>query len=484
MNERKNRFDYSYALPIGIAIVFLFFGFYKLIHTPGWYPDEAINLSTASNLLHGKFQTYSYFQSFLPHLPLTFLAAIPFIIVFGKNIIALRILSVLSGVAVAFAIYLALRLKNNPLIAGLAPLILLASPTFLGFYRLGITYTFCTALIGFVIFYIIKYLAQGGVGNLILSFAFSVALASSSLFGFPVMFAVFLIGLTHGKKKFLKYALIIVLPLVIFLAIMLATKPSIYIYAFNMGSSRAGGNVSSLKNYFDYTISMLKFEPLIVFGLASLVFVEKKVRNYLLIFIAILTGTQYLFSFHVFLMIPIFVISIALALRRIKRPRWAPPATIACIFVFLLLASPSYEYLTNIAQNRYFGPPAFVSSETLNESDTRRVAQYINENTRTDDLVIASPQISWLFDKANASDFLESVASSGQDTIFFNKEYKQIGGFYYDSPPRNAKFIVIDHFALEWSMGQPNVFSTFAPTIDWPVVLNVGGYQIKQNPNL
>lgn len=120
-----------------IVLIALFVRIVNLDVIPIWQWDEGANLNIAGNILEGRAQIFALKHSFIPHPPLYFLIAIPFIKSFGYCLFSLRILSVLASSATAAILYFIGRDFFSEKTGFLAGLVYALYPAAVFFGRIG-----------------------------------------------------------------------------------------------------------------------------------------------------------------------------------------------------------------------------------------------------------------------------------------------------------------------------------------------------------
>jgi hypothetical protein len=111
----------------------------------------------------------------------------------------------------------------------------------------------------------------------------------------------------------------------------------------------------------------------------------------------------------------------------------------------------------------------------------RRAAAFVNANTSPDDVVLASPQVTWLFD-ARAADLFQAAARTG-DAVAFYPAAIPAARFRFDPSPERARFVVIDGYWHLWAGVSAPVARLVAHVERWPLVLQEGEYRVYRHPN-
>ena len=114
--------------------------------------------------------------------------------------------------------------------------------------------------------------------------------------------------------------------------------------------------------------------------------------------------------------------------------------------------------------------------------DHLRASQWLNQNTRPEDLVICHWNIGWLL-KCRTADPMMSVAWEGMTTFTYEKGLPR-ERFRYSADVREAKYFVLTDIDRVWTLGQPNVSVLFnEQTLSaWRPVFQSGGVLILARP--
>jgi len=115
--------------------------------------------------------------------------------------------------------------------------------------------------------------------------------------------------------------------------------------------------------------------------------------------------------------------------------------------------------------------------------DHLRVSQWLNQNTRPEDLVICHWNIGWLL-KCRTADPMMSVAWEGMTTFTYEKGLSR-ERFRYPADVREAKYFVLTDIDRIWTLGQPNVSALFnEQTLSvWRPVFQSGSVLVLARPD-
>lgn len=116
--------------------------------------------------------------------------------------------------------------------------------------------------------------------------------------------------------------------------------------------------------------------------------------------------------------------------------------------------------------------------------DHRRAAEWINRNTRPEDLVICHWNIGWLL-SCRTADPMMSVAWEGMTTCTYEKGLAR-ERFRYNASIREARYFVLTDIDRIWTLGQPNVHLLFNEQTlsSWRPVFQSGSVLILARPDV
>jgi hypothetical protein len=115
--------------------------------------------------------------------------------------------------------------------------------------------------------------------------------------------------------------------------------------------------------------------------------------------------------------------------------------------------------------------------------DHLRASQWLNQNTRPEDLVICHWNIGWLL-RCRTADPMMSVAWEGMTTFTYEKGLLR-QRFRYPAGLREAKYFVLTDIDRIWTLGQPNVSALFnEQTLSvWRPVFQNGSVLVLARPD-
>jgi hypothetical protein len=170
---------------------------------------------------------------------------------------------------------------------------------------------------------------------------------------------------------------------------------------------------------------------------------------------------------------------------------WAPrvPRLGAALLAFLIVVSPVGLALASDAaglattfttrQDAILGTP----------TDAQATASYVLQHARSRDLILASPEVAWLFDGPAASngirsaDLLQTVAQGGQAAAFYPADLPP-SHWAYDVSLSRARYVVVDNLlrSLATADEEPPLVPILHTVEAWPVAFTVGQYTVYERP--
>lgn len=482
-----------------ILIIFLaiFSRFWKLYYTPGWFPDEGVDLNIAWNLFHGKMQLSAISYTFMPHPPLFFITSIPFLAIFGKSILTLRYISAFCGVMNVVLIYLIIKeaLGNNKALLGALFYTVSFEAIINGRYAL--TYEFFLSLVLLAILFAVKFNEQKQTRWLIWSSVFAGLASVTSFLGFIFVPFLWIWTFFKCKKNFVMVMLLSFGPFLIYAATMLILTRSAFLHDFLYTIRRPEINVTApgggLLKYYSNILGASYFNFL---GLIGLFLIKNKYKFIIPMMFFILTIFEYSVRKTTFLA-EIFIIfglvSIIYYLYDYLKDKLARHSNLQkySILVIILVIGLLFVVPLGLPVIKNFyaifrGQSLNTSSEVWfapnNLEDSQKVADFVNERTSTDNTVLASPHFSSLL-KVQITDPILATVYQGYETTNFPANFGK-DRFIYDASWHNVKYAVIDKFTRGWFVFQPNVDTEVLDKFwnSWPKVYILGEYTVLLNP--
>lgn len=481
-----------------ILILALVLRFSNLYWTPGWFPDELVNLEIAWNLLHGKMQFYAISYPFVPHPPLFFIICLPFLAIFGKSILALRIISATFGLVNVFLIYLLIKEVSDNKKALLSSLFYAIFSIALINGRYGLSYEFFLSLF-FLTFYLAARFNNTKNQKHLLWASFLAGIASvTSFLGIILIPLVWILAWIKSRRNFLRVFAISLLPFLVYFALMLIIMKPAFINDLFFTVFRpeiASDKSQGLIGYYGTLFGSNLFSFL---GLIGMFLLPK--NNYkiiILILFIVLSAFEFKIKQTTFYSTPFIMLGLSNIvfylydylniwldknsfLQYYKRAIIIGIIGLLIFIPFALSASLNFEAIINrrwlgINQEEWYSPN--------NLESTNKVADYINRNTSEDDLVLTSPFIASLIN-ARVVEPLQAIAYLEKATTFYPANLKSTNRFIYEIPLNKVKYAVIDKYVRNWYVFQPHVQLDLYEKFwnSWQKVYIVDEYIIFKNP--
>ncbi len=530
-----------YAVAALILALCAVFHTWRLGQTPGWDPQEGYNLDIAWNLAHGQLRLFALRSAFAQHPPLFYLQLALAIRLFGYSITALRALVAFYATLACGALLWIGRRLIGPAPTLWAALVYTVAPVTLANTRWGYSYAqlafvglLCLGATWRAVTLVPRDASETTVTArrwLWLAAGLAGLAAFSDYEGIAwvvfVALAALSLGVRTGGWRLAgnlagrAVALGLSVPLV-GLALCWLAAPTIFPSDMLNTLMRVGGGnpliqaIDLLLNYYRF----VTLDPWLTLGLIGLLFVRQRPVGALLpaaigllalVSLAVrLIGT----SLHtVTPLLPLLALgagaafdAAARAVRRLLL-RWfdslfapvrfpSPAFTLllrmlAALVVFVVVASPlALATATDVtglaatlptAQDAYLATPA----------DAQSVATYIYSHASSGDLVLASPQIAWLFDhppqapSLAGADILQTLAQSGQAAAFYPANLPTARWAYRVTLDR-ASYVVMDNLIrlLATPDQLPALIPVLAHITRWPVVFSQGQYTVYAAPQV
>ncbi len=510
------------TLQSSLAVVLLslsvFLHLYQLSAVPGWDPEEGYNLDIAWNLAHGRLRLFSLTSAFGQHPPLFFLQLAVSIHLFGYDMTALRALAAFYAVLTDAAVFLVGRRLIGAGAALWAMAVYSIAPVLLANTRWGYSYT-QLALVGLLCLGALWRYRQGD--NQLRWLLTAAALAGLATFsdyeGIAWVALVVLVALWQPERRWrdigLALAVGLAIPLLGLLSCVVLDPGLVLADLATTLTRSAGGNpltqiVLLLLNYSQF----LSADPWLLFGVVGLFLAPARTRGLLLGAAAVL-GLVVLkvrpvgLSLHTTVpLLPLLALGagtlLELGVSRLHRwlGDWLPPIIgerrealsrmCGTLIVFVAVISPvAMVLVTDIVQletntfstrqDAILGTPA----------DAEAVSSYIFSHSHNGDLVLASPEIAWIFDSpdrtphTHGADIIQALAQTGEGAAFYPSGLPS-WRWTYPVSLADARYVVVDNLLRQ--LDQPNQLPTLVPVLEkaekWRLVFSRGQYAVYEQP--
>ena len=472
------------AVLLAILAVAAFLRIYQNGVTPGWYNDEGTVINIANNLNQGRLEYLGIEGSLLiaARQPLfVYLLALIFRI-FGSDIQILRNTVAILGVINTALIFLSLR-KYGQWIAILCALAFALFPKAILYARFGFSYNL-VALLALLCFWSADHYLDTGERRYIIFASLSIGLGVISEVAAVALIPVGIIIAGWKRWRDLFFALpLMLLPEIIYSAVMLLASPQPYLYDLNFLLSRTSSDplpVQLLRILIDSGIihqDLLFLAGMLGIFMFPIPSLQKRLALFLFVPLLIITRSntiEQLGWYHLIWLFPLYAIGAGLLgnlflrattrfsreifdalVSRMGRYVTLPPPLILraawnMAFVVLLIIAPIIMGVFSTIQRLYRGgDESTLTSVSLDFEQAKSTAEYINAHSTASDIVLASPAIAWAL-KGNVTDYQISLAYQGYETPHFPRDIPK-GRFRFDPTYTNATYIVVDNIWKNWA---------------------------------
>ncbi len=499
--------------------------FVNLPGNPGWYTDEGAHLDVAWHLSQGRFQFLAITQSTLlpARLPLFELLLAAGLSLQGEGMAILRALTASLGVASVGLLGLFVwagrerRTESAPTGRGLTAydaLALLAmglyavyQPAVL-YSRFGFSYSLLTPLVLVAGIGLTKYWETRRWRWLMMaSLAVGLGLVSDIWMGLvaaPVLLGALERQWRRWVPRALVAGLVMLLPVGLYAALMLATAPNAFLFDLRYTLGRVGAVPLWLQpGVLVDNLRVLSTQvPWFAVGVVGLLALPSRLRLVNLLLFALpfllLGRVTALYSLSFYYLIPLLpFIPLGLAALVWQGSRWLVPRlarlgqrTQGFAGAIIILAAAgfialSFSQVYAQAKSEFVTP---VDEFLLNPVEVRAAAAYVNAHVRPADLVIASPGLAWLVCGRGATvschvaDFQMAVAAAGQATPHMPANLPP-DRWAFDPRFAQARFVVVDNLWRNWAAVHiPQVAALLRADENWHVAFVSGDITVYYVP--
>jgi len=487
----------AYALVVGGAVVLA--ALLRLPHlgtNPGWDGDEGYNLNIATNLAAGRHQMFALDYAFVQHPPLFFLLAAALFSILPVGMTALRLLAVIFALGtIPLLTAVAAQLVGDDRAAGrrtgaLAALVYAVLPVVVVQNRFGYTYNGLAFWTMLALYAVLRQRNGGGpVALLGAALATTAALTTDQegVYLLPVLFF-FLRGPVLTRVGAVAVALS---GPALYIAVMAWNDHAALLFDITHTAGRVtGGGISAqITVWLAALVHLMEFDPSILPGLVGLWLLPARGGRRVVIFLlAAMLGVilkvrdpNPLFRAAEPLL-PLICLGLGAVLARAweaaaaARDRRARPlaATLCGLALLVAAVADGADALTTL-------PTAIPGLLPRSTAGATRMAARVNLCLRPDDLVLAMPQISWLF-HARTAEVLQAVAVTGQASAFYPAGLSP-SRWVYDPHLVAARYLVVDDFTRAW-IGQQALERAIVQKAEttWRRVYRQGEYTVYENP--
>lgn len=492
-------------LIVGIALflVILLSAFLRVYHlqsTPGWWPDEGVDLNISTNLLHGRAQMFAYSYPFNPHPPLYYLLNVPFIAVLGSEIVSLRFVSSLYGIITTLLVfYLGKSLFDKKaglsaaLLYCLYSVVIINARTGLSYILLGLLFTLlATLIVRFEKTNQDKYLFWAGlVGGLA---------STTSYFGVVAIFFVLLYTIFKKRSLIFHMILFSIGPFLVYLILALRLDGAAFLHDLDYMLSRPETTISMqdvARSYASIFNPLKRLDAIVLLlGLFGLLFAQVRRAALWLVFLFFIISFfefkfrgnwWYLQTFSSLLVVGAGIFASRISNETTKHLKISPVYVLPVIVAILacLMYPQTQKLVSSISRGSFAGLDYEEGFSPKSFQDLQTTADYINANTTKNDLVMRSSHISHLFHALHTDPLLAYVYQD-KSSINFPDDMRITGRFLYNASLEETKYFVEDSFARNWFIHQPGLKQGVFEKIfaSWPVIFEQGEFKVYANPKL
>lgn len=472
------------AVLLAILAVAAFLRMYLNGITPGWYNDEGTVINIANNINQGRLEYLGIEGSLLiaARQPLfIYLLALIFRI-FGSDIQILRNAVAILGVINTALIFFSLR-KYGQWVAILCALTFALFPKAILYARFGFSYNL-VALLALLCFWSAdRYLDTGDRRYIIFS-SLAIGLGVISEVAAVALIPVGIITVCWKRWRDLFIALpLMLLPEIIYSAVMLVVSPQPYLYDLYFLLSRTSSDPLPVQIIRILVDSGIVHRDLVFMAATLGIFLfavpplQKRLTLFLFVPFLIITRTNSISQlgwYYLILLFPFYAIGAGLlatlflqAVIRFSHDTLSailskfgrgdsPPAPKLFHaawdmgFIVLLILAPILMGMgTTIHLLSKGGSEGDLINVTLDYEQARSTAEYINTHSTANDISLASPAIAWAL-KGNVTDYQISLAYQGYKTPHFPGDISK-DRFRFDPTYTNATYIVVDNIWMNWA---------------------------------
>jgi len=495
--KRNSWFLFALVLTILLAIVTRFI---YLTKTPGWYPDEGVNLTIAANLFHGRLSEEVVRYSFMPHPPLAFILSLPFILVVGPKLLAMRLLSSIASLVTILIIYQTGKQLKDRWLGLLSAFVYTIFPVAIVVGRYGLTYQVLSMFFALFVLFLLRHFQKQRDTDLMFAALAASAASVTSLFGLAAVLTVCVYALIFSRKNTLKVVTLSLSLFTLYIFSMIFIDQQNFFSRLFITFSR--GDVQSYSGgIIESTASLFKLHPLrkwdvlynyfFFLGIPGLFFIKGKTKWLILIAFTVITLAEFKFrgfwhyinSFGFLLSIGLASLSYWLAVTFKKNPKSYVGAIslLGVVLISACLLLTTYQVTRIVVEGKPFGIDA-ESWYSPEPTEIEQAVAYINKNVSETDLVMRSSTMIGDFkgrfvNPNRVLAFEENVNNPKILQNIANKDWLE-----YDASYKKIKYFVDDGFYQGWLDNKDQV-KILKPIYDnWPCVFTAGKIKIYQNP--
>ena len=459
---------------------------------PAWYTDEGTHLDIARHLLAGRIQYLAINQSWLlvSRLPLFEMLLAALASVWGVSMETLRLLTGSLGTITVFLLFLMVyHLQRDRVLALLAALLLALYPPAVLYGRFGFSYNLLAPLMLSAVWGLSVYTQSRSKRWLGVSGP-SIGLGTiSDVWAFVLLVPLVVLVLFRHWRDVIWSLPLALLPFVIYAAIMLLAAPQAFLFDLHFVLSRLNqlALAQQVQTLWQNITTLATQDVWLLLGAIGWLLSRRPVRwvvaSFVFIPIVLLGRTTALFSLSYYYMIPLFplvVLGVAsLIANLIRRFRaWSVPlAFVIVVSISLPLSISTWSLISQVQA----GFSTDIAGFLLDPASAQQAAQFVNQRVPPDELVIASPTLTWLL-QARVADMQLPSAYRGRATPHFPADIPA-DRWAFAVDYHQARFVIVDNLWHNWAVPNvPGVANMLSEIEAWPLVFRSGAVTVYQNP--
>jgi hypothetical protein len=164
---------------------------------------------------------------------------------------------------------------------------------------------------------------------------------------------------------------------------------------------------------------------------------------------------------------------------------------VATVVVFIVLVSP--VTMVGVTDLAGFEGGTFTTRQDAilgSPTDAQAAASYVFSHAHNGDLILASPEVAWIFDSPSkaptteGADILQTLAENGQSAAFYPAGIPSWRWTYSVSMSR-ARYVIVDNLIRQLAMpGQmPGLARLLKQAESWHLVFSSGQYAVYEQPS-